>query len=56
MPITYSDLSYCLDLDQVRDDRVHVLPFVEQNRTETMAQIWLAHLIQLQIAIVCHGD
>ncbi|KPC26612.1 Unknown protein sequence [Pseudomonas syringae pv. cilantro] len=56
MPITYSHLRDFLDLDQVRDDRVHVLPFVEQNRTETLAQIWLAHLVQLQIAIVRHGD
>ncbi|RMU07019.1 hypothetical protein ALP36_101448 [Pseudomonas syringae pv. coriandricola] len=56
MPITYSDLSYCLDLDQVRDDRVHVLPFVEQDRTEALAQIRLAHLVQLQIAVVRHGD
>ncbi|RMU10761.1 hypothetical protein ALP34_03884 [Pseudomonas savastanoi pv. glycinea] len=56
MAITYGHLRDFLDLDQIRDDRVHVLPFVEQNCTEALAQIWLAHLVQLQIAIVRHGD
>ncbi|KPC44823.1 Unknown protein sequence [Pseudomonas savastanoi pv. glycinea] len=56
MPITYGHLRDFLDLDQICNDRVHVLPFVEQDRTEALAQIWLAHLVELQIAVVRHGD
>ncbi|CZT27114.1 hypothetical protein PCPL58_0658 [Pseudomonas cerasi] len=39
MSITDGDLRDFLDLDQIRNDRVHVLPFVEQDRTEALAQI-----------------